>query len=102
MRLAARVGELTVGDVRGAKVGHIDERHAASVVAEEEEIAGLGKVGSVCEVEVPELAHFFDAEGAVTGLIDSGIDLTEGVLIGGEAGSYGPVIDGSELAHVEG
>lgn len=42
MGLAAGVGELVVGEVGGMETGDVDEGHASGIVAEKEEVTGLG------------------------------------------------------------
>lgn len=56
----------------------------------------------MAEVKLFDATEVFEAEGAVLGAIYAGIDFGEGMEVWGEARFDGSVINGSELAHVEG
>ena len=99
--LAAGIEEGALADVGLAKMGKVDGGYAAKIEGEHEHVAGEVEYGTMAE------GGFFDTgdvglgEGSLGRLVDAGIDMQEGVAVGGESCCHCLVVDGAQVAQIE-
>lgn len=98
---SARIIYVPVAEVRFSQIGHVDERHSARAVAENEQVAGQRQRRRVPQVESEKLQYDLFVDGLLVRAVDSGVDVLERVALFYEALFYGAVVNGPQDTHVK-
>lgn len=99
--LLAAVGKHAVAEVGFLQVRHVDKRHAASVEAEHEEVARTLQHMVKRKVEALDSAYYLHRHGALDGLANACIYVSERLAVGGQSLLHGAVVDCPKVAHIE-
>ncbi len=100
-RLAPLVTYNPVADIALAKIGHVDERHAAGIEAEHEQIARYLQRLRTARVEAHEARYHRLVDGAFAGTVDARVDITKGKGLLDQPPADRHVVHGPQDAHIE-
>lgn len=99
--LPTDVDQHAAAQVGLAQVGHVDKRHAASVEAEQEQVARTGLRRTGRQLQAAEGPHLLGRDGTVGGPAVGGMDAGKRLSRGGNAFGQSPIVDRTEGAQVE-
>lgn len=95
------VADIAVVDVFAAEVSDIDKGHAAGAVAEQEKVAGQTQAGCIAQLQFLQADNHVFVYRTLGGLVDAGIDVTEGKGLDYAFLADGTVVNRTQVAHIE-
>ena len=82
-------------------MGKVDGGYAAKIEGEHEHVAGEVEYGTMAERSFFDTGDVGLGEGSLGRLVDAGIDMQEGMAVGGESCCHCLVVDGAQVAQIE-
>ena len=99
--LAATIGDVAVFEVSLFQESHVNKAHPSEIKAHKEHITGVVECRSQGQVQSLDLLDYSQRQGAFDSLVNTGIDMAEGIAVLDDVVLHRTVIDGTEDTGVE-